>query len=60
MFAVCDAEAVPDGREADPAGGHVRGELLLTEGGAAQQARDRGECYCIACGSSLCEQYVQL
>ena len=43
MFAVCDAEAVPDGREADPAGGHVRGELLLAEGRATQQARDRGE-----------------
>ena len=41
-IAVGDAEAVPDGREADAAGGHVRRELLLAEGGAAQQARDRG------------------
>ena len=42
-ISVGDAEALPNGREADPTGGHVRGELLFAEGRAAQQARDRGE-----------------
>ena len=41
VCSVLDPEAVPVGGEADPGGGHVPRELLLPEGGAAQQARDR-------------------
>ena len=41
-LSVCDPETVPPRGEAYAAGGHVPGELLLAEGGAAQQARDRG------------------
>ena len=37
---VSDFEALLDLREAHPGGRHVPGELLQSEGGEAQQARD--------------------
>jgi len=37
---VCDPEALPDLREADPGGGHVPRELQLAEGRAPQQTRN--------------------
>ena len=40
---VGDVEALLVGREADPAGRHVPGELFQSEGRTSQQAGDRGE-----------------